>query len=325
MTYFFTYDVHSYWTTDYNPITCRWLFEPRQWDVKTVRAGLKVEAEVDMNGMSVDGEEHLAENGHASSQPNGLPNGNGSEREEPNLGFFRTPFRGPKPVVDRSKESSPLGFVVLFANHRLNFYSALHALPLVNNGMGLHNDDLPLPNYPKLEVLSCPLLTPSTVMAQPTPSLDLSGNREFVNASGSANGHSTRLILPGQASICIRPGDETIWVGFRSYRPHRTGVIDQPEDEAAKMYQNVDVASPSQGARNGPVDLSPEMPGEARSIPIRRIGNPPKSVFRASDKEGQEEDWVDVVEVRLDLQENVFCEPNEAGWRLFLTFLIERC
>jgi hypothetical protein len=31
-------------------------------------------------------------------------------------------------------------------------------------------------------------------------------------------------------------------------------------------------------------------------------------VFRASDKEGQEEDWVEVVEVKLDLHENVFCK-----------------
>jgi hypothetical protein len=52
--------------------------------------------------------------------------------------------------------------------------------------------------------------------------------------------------------------------------------------------------------------------GEVAIGPRRRVGVPPKSVFRASDKEGQEEDWVEVVEVKLDLHENVFCKSIRA-------------
>ena len=307
VTFFYTYEVHSFWTTDYNPITCRWLFEPRQWDAKTLRNGLKVDTEV--NGMSLV--DDPATNGHVpSSQPNGLPNGNGSEREEPNVRFFRTPFKGPRPVVTRDKESSPLGFVVLFANHHLNFYSTLHALPLVNNGLGLHGDDNPLSSYPKLEILSCPLLTPSTVLTQAAPPLSLDGISDPRNPSGTATKSASRLILPGQASIDIRPGDETVWVGFRSYRPRKVWYSVQGEDTTRKTHLNGSVNASAQGGRNGPIDLMTGVAGDGALTTTRRIGTSPRSVFRASDKEGEEEDWVDVVEVRLDLQENVFCRSD---------------
>jgi hypothetical protein len=381
-THFFTFDVHSYWKTDYEPVTCRWLFEPRRWDVDVRKNGLKVEAEtehvgmngnghVNGNGMDVDTHHHVEEDGTTSSAPNGLPNGDTSEPEEASAKFFRRPFCGPKPVIVKnaqgkepssaSSAESPLGFVVLFANHHLNFYSALHALPLVNNGMGIGGSgvgtglglgldlqgdgmitDIPTPSsprYPKLEVMSCPLLTPSTVMAQPSPgsssSLNLDGSVNLNLNQGSAatadsSSPAPRLIVPGQATIDIRPGDETIWVGFRSYRPRRVWVIDEQGDQTGhdrvrpdagtglgdKAHPNDavgggrSVSSSANGVPGRVLDTLRGMgtAGEVEGEPRRRVGVPPRSVFRASDKEGQEEDWVEVVEVKLDLHENVFCK-----------------
>jgi hypothetical protein len=367
---------------DYEPVTCRWLFEPRRWDVDVRKNGLKVETEtehvemngnghVNGNGMDVDTHHHVEGNGTSSSEPNGLPNGDISERDEPGMNFFRRPFCGPKPVIIKnfqakepssaSSTDSPLGFVVLFANHHLNFYSALHALPLVNDGMGIGgsgmgtglglgldlrgdgmNTDISKPSsprYPKLEVMSCPLLTPSTVMAQPTPgsssSLNLDGSVNLNLEQGSAvtddsSSSAPRLIVPGQATIDIRPGDETIWVGFRSYRPRRVWVLDEQGDQDGHRQDRPDagtglgdkahpnsavsggrsVSSSADGVRGGALDTLRGLgtAGEVEGEPRRRVGAPPRSVFRASDKEGQEEDWVEVVEVKLDLHENVFCK-----------------
>jgi hypothetical protein len=344
--------------------------------------GLKVETETEQvemngnghlngNGMDVDTHHHEDENGASSPERMGLPNGDTSEKEESSVKFFRRPFCGPKPVIIKNVQAkepssapsaeSPLGFVVLFANHHLNFYSALHALPLVNNGMGIGGSgmgtglglgldlqgdgmitDIPTPSspgYPKLEVMSCPLLTPSTVMAQPTPgsssSLNLDGSVNLNLEQGSAvtadsPSSSPRLIVPGQATIDIRPGDETIWVGFRSYRPRRVWVLDEQGDQNGHGQDRPDagtglgdkahpngavgggrsISSSADGVPGRALDTLRGMgtAGEVEGEPRRRVGVPPRSVFRASDKDGQEEDWVEVVEVKLDLHENVFCK-----------------
>jgi hypothetical protein len=234
--------------------------------------------------------------------PNGLPNGDtGDDAENTPVEFVRSPFRGPRSATTgRMGTSTILGFVVLFADHHLNFYSTEKSIPPVNLASETYGETSSTSYYPSLDVLRCPLLTPSTVMVEPAIG-------DSANDPTASVDVKSRLIVPGQAKLHVRADDETIWVAFRSFRP-RTIWTAPTNDQRHLGLVN---GSMTEGSSTGPVEslagmLDPMR--EEQNTENRSVRRGPRSVFRGGDRQGQEEDWLDLVEVQLELREDVLCE-----------------
>jgi hypothetical protein len=263
------------------------------------RDRLKVELETDEMHVEVNGRADDHTNGNL---PNGLPNGHAEEDpDHAQVEFVRTPFRGPRSATtSQTGTSMTIGFVVLFADHHLNFYSTEKSIPPVNLASETYGETSPSPHYPALDVLRCPLLTPSTVMIETSSGHGENDPEALVNAK-------SRLIVPGQARIHIRADDETIWVAFRSFRPRTIWTAAEDNRPDLGIVNGMMSQEPSmalEGGLAGMLDPSREVEG----LNDRRVRRAPRSVFRGADREAQEEDWMDLVEVRLELREDVLCE-----------------
>ncbi|KAJ9105248.1 hypothetical protein QFC21_001614 [Naganishia friedmannii] len=317
-----TFDIYASWKTDYCALDCEWLFAPRKWVVegRDTPEGTTVEAKASskVNGVvqpdddddmkGIFGEEPpkeavKVEDGHTPTK-----------WKSPHL--KRVPCRGPVQPTYSSTNPSP-AFVVLYANHRLNLYfSALPSFPSTTTLRSSSNDptaNLSLnSSYVKLDVLSCPILTPSVVLYESAENLPANSAKQepgkpdssaasspeqpllqqqqqqilqqqkqvtpapFVDAdslemgaldSAAADRLATRRkrqILPGQATVFMREEDETIWVGFRSYRP------------TCILVPNTSVQSAS-------------------------VLDDIKTNSSRVEDEGEEEDWICITELRLDL------------------------
>ena len=300
-TYYYTYDIYSYWNTAYNPITSLWLFEPRKWEVRSTGRRDRLRVDLEADDMHVDPDDR--EGGHTNGiLPNGLPNGHtGDDAEHTPVEFIRTPFRGPRSATTgQMGMSTILGFVVLFADHHLNFYSTEKSIPPVNLASETYGETSSTSYYPTLDVLRCPLLTPSTVMVEPA-------------SNGGANDSATladvkfRLIVPGQAKLHIRAGDETIWVAFRSFRPTTIWTA-LNDDQRNPGLVNGNLAERLSTGPEGSLEGILDPMREEHNSVKRNVRRGPRSVFRGGDRQGQEEDWLDLVEVQLDLREDVLCK-----------------
>ena len=234
---------------------------------------------------------------------NGLPNGHtGDDAEHTSVEFVRAPFRGPRSATTgRMGTSTILGFVVLFADHHLNFYSTEKSIPPVNLASETYGETSSTSYYPALDVLRCPLLTPSTVMVEPA-------SGDSANNTTTSADVKSRLIVPGQAKLHVRADDETIWVAFRSYRPRTIWTAPTDDRQEHKIVNDgmaERLSTDPEGSLAGMLDPM----REEQSALNRSVRRGPSSVFRGGDEQGQEEDWVDLVEVQLELGEDVLCEP----------------
>lgn len=326
-----TFDIYASWKTDYCALDCKWLFAPRKWVVderdKSRGTGMETKTPNKVNGVVQDNEMKgifgedppketvKIENGHTPTQ-----------WKPPHL--KRIPFVGPVQPTYSSTNPSPT-FVVLFANHRLNLYfSALPSFPSTTALRSSSNDPAAYlslnSSYLKLDVLSCPILTPSVVLYESTenppanttkqepskpdssaasspeqpllqqqqqqilqqqkqvtsaPYMDADSLEMGALESAAADrppARRKRQILPGQATVFMRDEDETIWVGFRSYRPTRILVPDtsvQPNSVLDGIKINSSLVA----------------------------------------EEGEEEDWICITEMRLDLLSGVPCMFKGSG------------
>ncbi|KAJ9120768.1 hypothetical protein QFC22_002700 [Naganishia vaughanmartiniae] len=323
--YSHTFDIYASWRTDYCALDCKWLFAPRKWviDGRDTPDGTSTEAKTSskVNGVVQDddmkgifGEEPPKEtvkfeDGHTPTQ-----------WKPPHL--KRVPFVGPVQPTYSSTSPSPT-FVILFANHRLNLYfSALPSFPSTTTLRSSSNDptaNLSLnSSYNKLDVLSCPILTPSVVLYESMENPSANSARQepdkpdssaasspeqpllqqqqqqilqqqkqvnsapFIEtdslemgalASAAADrpaARRKRQILPGQAAVFMREEDETIWVGFRSYRQTRI-LVPSTSVQSTSVLDEVKVNS------------------------------------SLVEDEGEEENWICITELRLDLIGGVPC------------------
>ncbi|KAJ9108139.1 hypothetical protein QFC19_002606 [Naganishia cerealis] len=292
-----TFDIYASWRTDYCALACKWLFAPRKWiaDGRDIQDGDTMpgnRAPLDNRNSNVNGVpqgddmEEIFGEGQASETVKIEDEDERTEWVSPLL--KRVPSVGPVQPTYSSTNPSPT-FVILYADHRLNLYfSALPSFPSTTSLRSSLNDSAstsPNSAYLKLDVLSCPILTPSVVLyesmenpsasspkqapgktdssAASSPEQPLlqqqqqqimqqqqqSNNTPFNQADSMERGtldstaadrvtaRRNRQILPGQATIFVREEDETMWVGFRSYRPTRVlipGISTQSIAEPAK-------------------------------------------------------------------------------------------
>jgi hypothetical protein len=435
-----TFDIYASWKSDYCALDCKWLFPPRKWvfderedDDKPDRPNREASAEIniatkgatngDTNGVTHDdemkgifGDDELDEAVKQESDPS-------TEWKPP--GLRRTPAVGPLQPTYSSTTSHP-SFVVLYADHRLNLYfSALPTFPPTTTARS--NNQIPSigPNaqYPKLDVIACPILTPSVVLHETADSPTTgSGNmvkpengkpdssaasspeqpllqqqqQQILQQQQQTNGgempegesatvnrrtsavttrampRKARQIRPGQATIYMREEDETIWVGFRSYRPTRLYIpVDPAQMGSAAPTQALAQNGGSFSLENGNVNpmgynkspattgistdvinLLKTMPRQRganelsvealASIGVMRGGNglthaanspaqdatiDPAAALQAVKAlrnefcdvlEGEEEDWICVTELRLDLISGVPCMFNPQSASLII-------
>lgn len=426
ITYSHTFDIYASWKTDYCALDCKWLFPPRKWVLDDSVGGGKQER----NGRAAaadlatsKGTTHADTNGVVhDDEMKGIFRDDESDQavkqEEPETStewkpptLKRTPVVGPLQPTYSSTNSHP-SFVVLFADHRLNLYfSALPAFPptTIARSNNAVSDPDQAAQYPKVDVISCPILTPSVVLMDTSESTtaedgtvlrpqngkpdssaasspeqpllqqqqqqilqqqqqtngteipegeSIAVNRQSSASSTRAMPRKARQIRPGQATIYMREEDETIWVGFRSYRPTRLfvpvdlaplGSTAPPQKGGAFPMGNGDsnpLAANKPSANTGisadVVNLLQAIPRERgpnelsmealATIGVMRAGhslsndgNSPtqdtvvdcatalKAVKALKDEfsdvfEGEEEDWLCVTELRLDLISGVPCE-----------------
>lgn len=301
--YAYDFEIVSHWLTEYNAVTSAWLYEPRRWHVrerspKTVASPSRQRS--GPNGMNID----MAPETRTSDA-----DGAHNNIDSPEL--TREPHKGPLPPFALSSGSSrasplgnshpPLAYLVLFSNHHLNFYFSFESALT-----------RPPPSYPlnkspniKVSTLSCPILNPSTVSDQPKPHREeesTGNNSDIVSEQQQVtiNHPRTRLIVPGEARISIRQNDETIWVGFRNYRPRNIWFAEQ---NGAKIRTN-----DQNGESVGDLDpLNPLTEGLDEATG-RSIGKPPRGESSLSVREGEEEPWMHVSEVKLNVREGATCK-----------------
>lgn len=181
ITYSHTFDIYASWKTDYCAAACTWLFPPRKWtmeDDPIETKQHKADRETTI-GNAENGTSHIRSNGvkqevvmnglFGETKPEEVANrleeeGPASTWKLPTL--RRTPVVGPVQPTYSSTNSNPT-FVVLYADHRLNLYFS--ALPTFPTPSGTRSNDPTSINststvYPKLDVISCPILTPSVAL-----------------------------------------------------------------------------------------------------------------------------------------------------------------
>jgi hypothetical protein len=189
ITYSHTFDVYASWKTDYCAMECSWLFPPRKWIAEdendetasetkqgeNVGKMTSIKAENGAAGLKSNGvKQEAAMNGifgetRSEEAANKLEEDDSASNWKPPR-LRRTPVVGPVQPTYSSTNSTPT-FVVLYADHRLNLYFS--ALPTFPTPSGTRPSDPMLPNsvipvYPKLDVISCPILTPSVVLYEST-------------------------------------------------------------------------------------------------------------------------------------------------------------
>lgn len=323
--YSHTFDIYASWKTDYCALDCKWLFAPRKWvvDRRDTPEATTTEAKTPskFNGVAQDDDMKGIFDEEPAKETVKIEDGHTpTQWKSPHL--KRMPFAGPVQPTYSSTNPSPT-FVVLFANHRLNLYfTALPSFPSTTALRSSPNDPTANPllnsSYIKLDVLSCPILTPSVVLyesmenppvgsakqepgkpdssAASSPEQPLLQQQQqqilqqqkqvnpapFIETDSLEMGaldaaapdrpaaRRKRQILPGQATVFIREEDETIWVGFRSYRPTRI--------------------------------LVPTSSVQSHSV-LDQIQIKPSLI----EDEGEEEDWICITELRLDLISGVPC------------------
>lgn len=425
-----TFDIYASWKTDYCAMDCKWLFPPRRWVFEGRDNG---SGQDQANGHSA-----LEVSITAKATTDGATNGvihddamkgifgddqldDAVKHEESDASATwkpptvrRAPVVGPVQPTYSSTNSHP-SFVVLYADHRLNLYfSALPTFPSTSSTRSNNHISSigSTAAYPKLDVISCPILTPSVVLyesagnpttvngnslkpengkpdssAASSPEQPLlqqqqqqilqqqqqsnvgdlpegdpsAGHRRSSAVANRSMPRKARLIRPGQATIYMREEDETIWVGFRSYRPTRLYLpVDFTSSGAAgpahASLQNGAAFSMGNGNSNitgfgkspantgistDVVNLLKTMPRERgqnemsiealASIGVMRGGNGMANAgsFPLEDttidyaaalqavkalneesshlREGEEEDWICVTELRLDLIGGIPC------------------
>lgn len=312
------FEIYGCWELDYGVMDTRWLYARREW-----RAEL---------GMS-EGEGVVIghRNGNTNGDSSNVMDIDGSDTKESpndpssstsrsfsNIKFSKSPYCGPIPAGKAYPSinfggASPLQaptFAVLLADQQLNVYFSTQdpAVPYVNGTgqMGLQmNLDGGGFGYPRLDVLRCPLSTTSTsTLNQNQPSA--------LGQMGSAEPQKRkrRLIRPGQGSIGIRGSDETVWVGFRSHRVR--GEASAPA-----------IAETGPAVGDVPLDIPLMVPvagGIAGNVMGVAMGNAVAENSGVGDAgdvgdlldDGQEEDWVEVVEVKFDCLAQVPCTSTLA-------------
>ena len=183
ITYTHTFDIYASWRTDYCAAACKWLFSPRKWTLQDNCHGSQQD-ESDEKPAAND-----AKHGRSNPKVNGVKQepaidgifgdiqsagaskklgGEGAASEGKPFVPKRTPVVGPVQPTYSGAISNPT-FVVLFADHHLNLYFS--AMPTFPTPSGTRASDPASMNstsavYPKLDVISCPILTPSVVLLE---------------------------------------------------------------------------------------------------------------------------------------------------------------
>lgn len=183
ITYSHTFDIYASWRTEYCAAACTWLFPPRKWTLQGDYHGSQQD-DSDKKPATDD-----AKRGRSNPEANGVKQepaidgifgdiqaaeaskkleGEGAALEEKPFVPRRTPVVGPVQPTYSSAISNPT-FVVLFADHHLNLYFS--AMPSFPTPSGTRSNDPALSDstnavYPKLDVISCPILTPSVVLLE---------------------------------------------------------------------------------------------------------------------------------------------------------------
>lgn len=257
ITYSHTFDVYASWKTDYCALECTWLFPPRKWVARDETDETKREEDVGkMTSIKAEtGTSGLKSNGvKQEAAMNGIFGETRSEEastkleEEDSASAWkpprlrRTPVVGPVQPTYSSTNSTPT-FVVLYADHRLNLYFS--AMPTFPTPSGTRPSDPMLPNsvipvYPKLDVISCPILTPSVVLYESTetPIAPAENSAKQVNGkpdSSAASSPEQPLLQQQQQQIL--------------QQQQQGNGADVPENDAAAVMQLNPVETPLETQR----------------------------------------------------------------------------
>ncbi|GHJ84275.1 hypothetical protein NliqN6_0677 [Naganishia liquefaciens] len=230
ITYSHTFNIYASWKTDYCAAACTWLFPPRRWTLDDGRDSVHQDhpGEEPVIGDAGNGMSHTKVNGvKQEALMDGIFGNNQSEEASAKLDGedttpIKTPFRlrrtpviGPIQPTYSSVNMNPT-FVVLFADHHLSLYFS--AMPTFPTSSGTRSNDPALSVstgavYPKLDVISCPILTPSVVLNEtegsPETVVGIPAKQENEKPDSSAASSPEQPLLQQQQQQILQQQQQT--------------------------------------------------------------------------------------------------------------------